>query len=115
MLHDVLGLHSNNLRKAFDALPKGGAVVVYDAIIDDDRREKRFRIHDELEYADRNCRWVRLYRRRLSGLDARSRIFKNAGRTACWPGFDGDRIKVAYPGARLADQIRHMLQCREVR
>jgi hypothetical protein len=30
------------LRKAFDALPKGGAVIVYDAIIDDDRREKAF-------------------------------------------------------------------------
>jgi hypothetical protein len=27
------------LGKVFDALPKGGAVVVYDAIIDDDRRE----------------------------------------------------------------------------
>jgi predicted O-methyltransferase YrrM len=30
------------LGKAFDALPKGGAVVVYDAIIDDDRRQNAF-------------------------------------------------------------------------
>jgi len=30
------------LGKAFDALPKGGAVIVYDAIIDDDRRENTF-------------------------------------------------------------------------
>jgi hypothetical protein len=30
------------LGKAFDALSKGGAVVVYDAIIDDDRRENAF-------------------------------------------------------------------------
>jgi hypothetical protein len=30
------------LGKTFDALPKGGAVVVYDAIIDDDRRENAF-------------------------------------------------------------------------
>jgi hypothetical protein len=30
------------LSKAFDALPKGGAVIVYDAIIDDDRRENAF-------------------------------------------------------------------------
>jgi hypothetical protein len=30
------------LGKAFDAVPKGGAVVVYDAIIDDDRRENAF-------------------------------------------------------------------------
>lgn len=30
------------LAKAFAALPKGGAVIVYDAIIDDDRRENAF-------------------------------------------------------------------------
>jgi O-methyltransferase domain len=30
------------LAKAFAALPKGGAVIVYDAIIDDDRRKNAF-------------------------------------------------------------------------
>lgn len=30
------------LGKAFQALPKGGAVIIYDAIIDDDRRENAF-------------------------------------------------------------------------
>lgn len=30
------------IAKAFDALPSGGALVVYDAIIDDDRRENTF-------------------------------------------------------------------------
>ncbi|WP_432251324.1 methyltransferase [Streptomyces sp. HNM1019] len=30
------------LKKAYDALPAGGAVLVYDAIIDDDRRENTF-------------------------------------------------------------------------
>lgn len=30
------------LQKAYDALPDGGAVLVYDAIIDDDRRENTF-------------------------------------------------------------------------
>jgi hypothetical protein len=30
------------LAKAFAALPKGGAVIVYDAIIDDDRRQNAF-------------------------------------------------------------------------
>ena len=30
------------LRKAHDALPDGGALIVYDAIIDDDRRENAF-------------------------------------------------------------------------
>ena len=28
--------------KAYDALPTGGALIVYDAIIDDDRRENAF-------------------------------------------------------------------------
>jgi hypothetical protein len=30
------------LRKAYGSLPKGGAVVVYDAIIDDDRSQNAF-------------------------------------------------------------------------
>jgi hypothetical protein len=30
------------LRKAYDALPKGGALIVYEALIDDDRRENAF-------------------------------------------------------------------------
>jgi hypothetical protein len=30
------------LRSAHDALPDGGALIVYDAIIDDDRRENAF-------------------------------------------------------------------------
>jgi hypothetical protein len=43
ILHDWdLGQKKVLLGKAFDALPKGGAVVVYDAIIDDNRRENAF-------------------------------------------------------------------------
>jgi hypothetical protein len=30
------------LAKAFQALPKGGTIIVYDAIIDDERRENAF-------------------------------------------------------------------------
>ena len=30
------------LRKAYEALPSGGALIVYDAMIDDDRRENAF-------------------------------------------------------------------------
>jgi hypothetical protein len=30
------------LRKAYDALPDGGALIVYEAIIDDDRRTNAF-------------------------------------------------------------------------
>ena len=58
------------LRKAFDAVPKGGAVVVYDAIIDDDRRENAFGLLMSLnmlietaggfDYTGKDCQaWMR--------------------------------------------------------
>lgn len=43
VLHDWdLDQKRRLLRKAYDALPEGGALIVYDAIIDDDRRENAF-------------------------------------------------------------------------
>lgn len=43
ILHDWdLARKKALLGKVFDALPKGGAVIVYDAIIDDDRRKNAF-------------------------------------------------------------------------
>lgn len=43
ILHDWdLDTKKMLLRKAYEALPKGGAVVVYDAIIDDGRRQNAF-------------------------------------------------------------------------
>jgi hypothetical protein len=43
ILHDWdLSQKKMLLRKAYEALPAGGAIIVYDAIIDDDRRENVF-------------------------------------------------------------------------
>jgi hypothetical protein len=43
ILHDWdLAAKKMLLKKSFDALPDGGAVIVYDAVIDDDRRENAF-------------------------------------------------------------------------
>jgi len=43
ILHDWdLEAKKTLLKKSFDALPAGGAVIVYDAVIDDDRRENAF-------------------------------------------------------------------------
>ena len=43
ILHDWdLAQKKALLRKAFDALPEGGAVIAYDPILDDDRRENTF-------------------------------------------------------------------------
>ena len=58
------------LAKAYDALPAGGALIVYEAIIDDERREQRVRPADEPQHADRDAGRLRLHRRRLPRLDA---------------------------------------------
>jgi SAM-dependent methyltransferase len=43
ILHDwSLEEKKHLIRSAYDALPKGGALIVYDAIIDDDRRQNAF-------------------------------------------------------------------------
>ena len=66
ILHDWdLEMKRMLVRKAYEALPEGGAFIVYESIIDDDRSRKCFRPADEPEYADRNPRRLRLYRRRL--------------------------------------------------
>jgi hypothetical protein len=58
------------LQKAFDALPSGGALIVYEAIIDDDRRSNAFGLLMSLnmlietpggfDYTGANCQqWMR--------------------------------------------------------
>ena len=43
ILHDWdLGQKTMLLKKAYDALPQGGALIVFEALIDDDRRENVF-------------------------------------------------------------------------
>ena len=43
ILHDWdLAQKKTLLKKAYDALPKGGALIVYEALIDDDRRQNAF-------------------------------------------------------------------------
>jgi hypothetical protein len=53
------------IRKAYDAVPDGGALIVYDAIIDDDRRRNAFGLlmslnmlietHDGFDYTGADC------------------------------------------------------------
>jgi hypothetical protein len=71
ILHDWdLSQKRDLLGKAFSALPKGGAVIVYDAIIDDDRKENAFGLLMSLnmlletpggfDYTGADCRrWMR--------------------------------------------------------
>ncbi len=71
ILHDWdLAQKKALLRKAFDALPEGGAVIAYDPILDDDRRENTFGLLASLnmlietrggfEYTGADCQaWMR--------------------------------------------------------
>ena len=46
------------LRKAYAALPPKGALIVHEAMIDDDAKDQRLRPADESEHAHRNTRRV---------------------------------------------------------
>lgn len=71
ILHDWnLGVKQLLIRKAYDALPAGGALIVYDAIIDDDRRTNAFGLmmslnmlietKDGFDYTGADCQgWLR--------------------------------------------------------
>ena len=59
-----------DIRDAYDALPKGGAVIAYDAIIDDERRENAFGLlmslnmlietQDGFDYTGADCKgWMK--------------------------------------------------------
>ena len=53
------------LSKTYDALPKGGALIIHEAIIDDERKAERLRPAAEPEYAHRDPGRLRLHRRGL--------------------------------------------------
>ena len=46
------------IAKAYRALPAGGALVAIENIIDDERRQNVFGLHDVAEHADRIWRGV---------------------------------------------------------
>jgi hypothetical protein len=77
------------IAKAHAALPKNGVLIVYEAIIDDQRLQNTFGLLMSPKHADRDKSWFRLHRRGLHRLDARSRIQGNKSRTALRPKLDG--------------------------
>ena len=46
------------IAKAYAALPSGGALIVYETIIDDDRRNNAFGLLYEPQHADRDAWWA---------------------------------------------------------
>ena len=62
------------LRKAYDALPQGGALIVHEAIIDDARKKNAFGLLMSLNMLIETHGRLRFHRRGLQAVDERSRI-----------------------------------------
>jgi hypothetical protein len=73
------------LRKAHQALPDGGALIVYDSIIDDDRRTNAFGLLISINMLHRDPGRLRLHRRRLPVVDGRGRLPRQLRRTLVGP------------------------------
>ena len=96
ILHDWdLEVKRMLIRKAYEALPEGGAYIVYESHHRRRSLGERLRPYDEPEYADRNPRRIRLHRGRLRGVDERGGVQGNPRRAFGGPGFDGHRHQVA--------------------
>ena len=94
------------IRKAFDALPAGGALIVYEAIIDDDRSKNAFGLMMSLnmlietpggfDYTGADC----------AGWMKEAGFSVDARRAARRAGLDGDRHQVGVGGAAVAISSR---------
>ncbi len=66
--------------KAYDALPEGGSLIVYEALIDDERRENTLGLLMSLNMLIETPGGLRLHRRGLSGVDEGGRLSGDARR-----------------------------------
>ena len=83
------------IAKAYVALPSGGALIVYETIIDDDRRNNAIWLAYEPQHADRDAWRRRLYGGGMRRVDAPGRLQDNARRTPRGPREHGRWNKVA--------------------
>jgi hypothetical protein len=70
------------LKRAHDSLPEGGTLIVYDAIIDDERRENAFGLLMSLNMPIETKGGFDYTGAELPGLDGRSRLRANPGRAS---------------------------------
>ena len=83
------------LKKALDALPDGGSLIVFEALIDDQRAQNAFGLLMSLNMLIETPRGLRLHRRGLLGVDASSRVSFDKSGALGGTGFDGRRRQVA--------------------
>lgn len=99
ILHDWdLAEKRKLLEKAFAALPKGGAVIVYDAVIDDELRLNVFGLLMSLNILIETRCGFDYTGARLPSLDARRRFGVHARRAVAGAGLDGDRLQARLNG-----------------
>ena len=96
ILHDWdLGDKMMLLHKAYEALPAKGALIVHEALIDDERKNECLWPAHESEHAHRDAWRFRLYGGRLSEVDEASRFQPDSRRVIGGTGRHGDRIQVS--------------------
>ena len=82
------------IKKAFDALPAGGALVVYEAIIDDDRSKNAFGLMMSLNMLIETAGGFDYTGADCCGMDAGRRLLVDPGRASRRARLDGDRHQV---------------------
>ena len=82
------------LGKAYAALPAGGAVIVYEAIIDDDRQQNAFGLLMSLNMLIETPGRLRLHRAPTASAGCASRLQRLPRRASDRARFDGDRDQI---------------------
>jgi O-methyltransferase domain len=85
------------IRRAYDAVRPGGALMVYESIIDDDRSKNALGLLMSLNMLIENPGWLRLHWRRLYGLDEGNRLQGNSRRTPRRSRFNGGGDTILRP------------------
>lgn len=95
------------LQRTYDALPEGGALIVYDMAIDDERRRQPGWPPDEPEHADHGPGGVRLHRCGLSKLDGGRGLPRHLRGAPCRALFKGGGLQVNLTASSPTPRLRH--------
>lgn len=95
------------LQRTYDALPEGGALIVYDMAIDDERPRQPGWPPDEPEHADHGPGGVRLHRCGLSKLDGGRGLPRHLRGAPCRALFKGGGLQVNLTASSPTPRLRH--------
>jgi glyoxylase I family protein len=95
------------LQRTYDALPEGGALIVYDMAIDDERPRQPGWPPDEPEHADHGPGGVRLHRCGLSKLAGGRGLPRHLRGAPCRALFKGGGLQVNLTASSPTPRLRH--------